>query len=435
MINLNGEICPVEMESGKLCGRPILSHGRCIFHMQEKEGKKEVIFDDRFKEEFSKMQNSKDIIELDFSNFIFPNRINFKGTIFKKPTFFNNAKFIEESDFSNTEFLEEVDFSDADFIKEADFSNVKFDNGAYFSEAQFVEKANFTYSKFGKLVVFSDVDFCKEAYFSNTKFIKEAEFSWVTFYKGAYFSKAQFNYKTNFSNSIFMDEVRFIHSKFNNKSFTNFNYCQFHKPKYVRFQNNDLSNVSFLYSDITEINFLNEKWAKKNGRLSVIDESRIKNDDTITYDTVAQLYRILRRNYEVNYRFEEAGNFFIGEMEMLRLDVSARFSNKILKMIELWLRRNFSLIGIYKYLSLYGESYFRPTIWAFIIIISYPLLIHWWFNTTSIITVEDFVYIDLRNSFASFFQIGNTYVIERMIGIPILGLLFIALKRKFERKK
>ncbi len=176
------------------------------------------------------------------------------------------------------------------------------------------------------------------------------------------------------------------------------------------------------------------RWAKKGGRLIVIDETRIGKDDT-TYGAVAQLYRRLRRNYESNYRFAEAGEFFIGEMEMRRLDVNTKFKSKRIREIILWFKRNFFLLGIYKHISLYGESYVRPAILAFIVIISYPLLMHWLFNASSIIQPDDFLYTDIRKSAASFFQMDSTYIIERIIGIPILGLLFIALKRKFERKK
>ena len=190
-----------------------------------------------------------------------------------------------------------------------------------------------------------------------------------------------------------------------------------------------------------DFNGVNEKTAKiiihlpKNLKVKHLPESRIMENETITYDAVAQLYRRLRRNYENNYRFAEAGGFFIGEMEMRRLDVTARFKNKYIRKIELWLKRNFSLIGIYKHLSLYGESYIRPVVWGLIVIILYPLVMHWLFNPTLTIQPIDFLNTNVRNSLASFFQMDNTYIMERIIGIPILGLLFIALKRNFERKR
>jgi len=196
---------------------------------------------------------------------------------------------------------------------------------------------------------------------------------------------------------------------------------------------------------------LDETWNKIKGRSIVVDEKLIGKEEFVTYGAVAQIYRRLRRNYESNLRFAEAGDFFIGEMEMRRLDVNTRFKNKILREIILWLKRNLSPLGIYKHLSLYGESYGRLVILAVFIIFSYPiidwlyglsfnLLSNWLYNTPSIkYNFVDFITktypSTIRNSIASFFQLESTYLGERLVGIPILGLLFIALKRKFERRK
>jgi hypothetical protein len=102
--------------------------------------------------------------------------------------------------------------------------------------------------------------------------------------------------------------------------------------------------------------------------------------------------------------------------------------------IVLWFKRNFSFLGLYKHICLYGESYYRPAIWAIIIILSYPTLMHWLFNA-SLPQSDDFLLTYLRKSAASFFQMESTYIGERIIGALLLGLLFIALKRQFERKK
>jgi hypothetical protein len=257
------------------------------------------------------------------------------------------------------------------------------------------------------------------------------DFGWAKFDKAAYFPDTQFDKKADFYASTFESEGLFTRMKFNNKSFIKFRYSQFLKPKHVQFYDINLSFFSFLCTDITEVEFLNEKWVKRNGRCIVRDESEILKDLDTTYDAVAQLYRRLRRNYEDNYRFAEAGDFFIGEMEMRRLDVKARLTNKNLKRIESWFRKNFSFLGIYKHLFLYGESYIRPAIWAIIVIVSYPMLVHWLINAS----IPNDLYTYLRNSSASFFQMDSSYIGERLIGVPLLGLLFIALKRKFERKK
>jgi len=378
VITLSDKICQVGMRDLNPCGRQIYKDkNKCIFHLENKSDEEAKTFETVFWKELEVMENDKDIEKLDFTQFIFPESISFQNHLFKKSIIFERAQFIN-----------------------GNFTGAKFNNKAWFSHAQFNTEVQFTSAQFND-----------EVYFVGTQFNNKT-----------YFLEVQFNNEANFGSAQFNNETYFRFSKFD-------------KPKVIRFLNINLKNVSFVYTDVSEVEFLNVEWARKNGRLIVADETRIGKDAWATYGAVAQLYRRLRQNYENNYRFAEAGDFFIGEMEMLRLDVKTTFKNENLRRIELCFKRNLSLLGIYKLLSLYGESYFRPIICTFIVIISYPLLMHWLLNTPFIIQFDDFLYIDIRNSIASFFQIGSTYTVERILGIPILGLLFIALKRKFERKK
>ncbi len=392
--------------------------------MEEKRVFKDGKFEEEFWNEFNRMEKNDDIKSLDFSNFIFPNPINFKGHEFKKKVYFIKAKFIKKADFREAQFSDIADFYEAQFGDEAYFGGSIFSDIADFDRAQFSNKVDFYEAKFSKM-----------ANFIRAKF-SFADFRGAKFSDIAIFRDAQFNNIAYFNRTEFMREGVFIDTKFNDKYLIIFNYSRFHKPKDVRFQNINLSTVSFSYTDISEVEFLNEKWEMKNGRLTLVDESRIIEDKTITYDAVAQLYRRLRRNYENNYRFAEAGDFFIGEMEMHRLNVTTEFKNEKLKKIELMFKRNFSLLGIYKHLSLYGESYWRPAILCLLVIVFYPITVvlyfHLRYNTPFF---ENLYGYSVGDSFASFFQFNNTFLIERLIGLILLGLLLIALKRKFERRK
>ncbi len=511
MITLSDEICPVKMSNENPCGRQRYKDKKeCIFHLENKSDEEAEIFEIAFWKELERMEKEKDIRELDFTRFIFPAPVDFHGHLFEKQV--------------------------------------------NFSHAQFNDKAVFSQAHFNNIAVFSNAHFNKNVYFSGTHFNKlKAYFSFVQFKESAYFRGTEFNY-VDFEGAVFWGAGDFIGTKFlsTNKdliSFGNgipyeeiifFENVKFHHPENVKFQNIDLSNVSFLNTDVSEVEFLDVNWKKipllklkfhVGSRLSVIDETRIGKDYSTTYGAVAQLYRRLRRNYETNYRFAEAGEFFIGEMEMRRLDVNTgylfnwnniwfdeipkindnprliefltkkfnidwvkmakikkiddqmaiyitdekkslelrlnaektkvnltiddgrtyeliakrengklniyntRFKSEKIRNADLWLRRNvFSLLGFYKYLSLYGESYVLPMIWAFAVIISYPMLMHWIFKA-SLPQSHDFLYDYVRTSAASFFQMESKYIGERIIGFLLLGLLFIALKRKFERKK
>lgn len=205
------------------------------------------------------------------------------------------------------------------------FSEAKFANKANFSETEFRDEADFSRAEFIEKAYFNETQFCNSAYFSEAKFSSKVDLSWAEFGNGAYFSQAQFNDEINFYMCVFKGDARFVSTEFNNESFINFEYTKFNKPKDVWFHNIDLGNVSFINTDVYEVDFSNEIGRKKKDMLVVVDESRIGKDEFTTYGAVAQLYRRLRRNYETNYRFAEAGDFFIGEMEMRRHDVNPEY--------------------------------------------------------------------------------------------------------------
>ena len=511
MITLSDEICPVKMSNENPCGRQrYKDKKKCIFHLEKKSDEEVKIFEIEFWKELKRMEKDKDIRELDFTRFIFPARIDFHGHLFEKHVNFSHAQFNDEAVFSHAHFNNIT----------AVFSNAHFKN-VYFSGAHFNKStAHFLYTHFEEL-----------AYFYGTEF-NDVAFEGAVFGGAGHFIGTKFLFGNkdliSFGNGILYEDI------------ISFEGVKFHHPENVKFQNIDLSNVSFLNTDVSEVEFLDVNWRKipllklkfhVGSRLSVVDEDRIGKDYSTTYGAVEQLYRRLRRNYETNYRFAEAGEFFIGEMEMRRLDVNTgylfnwnhiwfneipkindnprliefltkefgvdwvkiakikkiddkkaicvtdgknslelrlndektkvnltiddgrtyeliakrendklniyntRFKSEKIRNADLWLRRNvFSLLGLYKYISLYGESYTLPMIWSLAVIVSYPMLMHWIFYA-SLPQPDDSLYAYIRTSALSFFQMDNTYVGERIIGFLLLGLLFIALKRKFERKK
>ncbi len=87
---------------------------------------------------------------------------------------------------------------------------------------------------------------------------------------------------------------------------------------------------------------------------------------------VLSVYRNLRENYELRRRYDEAGKFFIRELEIKRKyrEVKSKDSSEYEIKKNCWCRRNiFSLTGWYHLLSNYGESLRRPTLAGIIIVI------------------------------------------------------------------
>src|SRR5919198_3619438 len=88
------------------------------------------------------------------------------------------------------------------------------------------------------------------------------------------------------------------------------------------------------------------------------------------FEEISKIYNQLRKNYESRLLFNEASNFFVGEMEAIRkshLNGSAR--QKLASLAY----------SLYKGLALYGESFFLPlVIWTPIVI---GIFVAWRFIT------------------------------------------------------
>jgi hypothetical protein len=241
-------------------------------------------------------------------------------------------------DFLGASFKGESFFAGRTFMGEADFEGAVFEGRANFSLAIFESKANFVGAVFKS-----------ETFFHDTLFKSEANFWYVVFQDSLLINGEEHNKK------IFCDEVCFRSVKFS-------------KPEKVEFQKVDLSKVRFLETNLREVNFTDVNWNKEEDkrRNRVFDElspgwlSFRLELKTFDYALIAQLYRRLRANYEENLRYSEAGDFYIGEMEMAR-----KAERNPLKKLP---------VLFYKAISNYGESYYRPLGWIAAILLIFPLL-------------------------------------------------------------
>ena len=84
----------------------------------------------------------------------------------------------------------------------------------------------------------------------------------------------------------------------------------------------DLGLVSFKGVDLSNVEFHNVRWLKPKRsffpRYMIIDEALLGKSKNTNYEEVSKIYNQLRKNYESNLLFNEASNFFIGEMEAIR---------------------------------------------------------------------------------------------------------------------
>jgi hypothetical protein len=200
----------------------------------------------------------------------------------------------------------------------------------------------------------------------------------------------------------------------------------------------DLSNVEF-----HNVRWLNPKTLFFPPRYIIIDEALLGKGEgkNTNYEEVSKIYNQLRKNYESKLLFNEASNFFIGEMEAIRKSLWNNTGRKKMASIPYFL---------YRALALYGESYFLPlVIWTPVLI---GIFTAWRFiiGQCSVQSATDMIsphilhtcsrYDPFLDSFAAYFQFPRSSTnpidtLERIVSIPILGTAFVAIKRKFERTK
>jgi uncharacterized protein YjbI with pentapeptide repeats len=468
-----------------------------------------------------------------FNGAQFTEEANFSGAQFTKEAYFNKAQFTEEANFSYAQFTEKAIFYNAQFTKEAYFNYVQFTKEAYFNEAQFTEEANFAYAQFTEKADFSGAQFTERANFNKAQFTEEADFSYAQFTKEAYFNKAQFTEEADFSyaqfaeanffeaqfhaessfnEAEFMNETDFSHSKFIQEAKfvdtifgfrSSFNYVLFRDPENVIFQTDDLSQVSLANTDISRIRFgENVKWGLANrptrylkiwgdvdkNKFKILEEREIETlvasngtVQNIALGSVLAVYRSLRENYEYRLRYDEAGEFFIREMEMKRkykevslkkneesqedaTAVDHRKDEQVIVEIQRnnWIIPNLSLTSLYYHLSRYGESFSRPTLFGIGIVLfstllwltqpnaaspdfsihdaTFPVMI----NSTDVGINSTNLGIAFKRSLTNFLpnlSFGTEtgaglldFAFKIVGGAVTFGLIIIALRRKFERK-
>jgi len=276
--------------------------------------------------------------------------VNFIGTKFNK-TSFTNAKFegnvdftgakLEKSEFLNTQFAD-VNFSGSEHFVTT-FSNIKIQNTANFERAK-LEKVDFIKSKFKGDAVFGEVDL-KEVKFHKVIFKGVTNFNESKVENYANFKESQFN-EVHFDNVKFLGEIDFCHTKFkgelsfiksefnkvdftyakikqakfintNFKGISKFNLVIFENPKEIIFDVKDLSKVSFMSTDITDIKFgENVRWGGNDSFKLIDEEIFVQSPQKQNLESLLALYRNLRENYENRFRYEDAKKIFEREINL-----------------------------------------------------------------------------------------------------------------------
>ncbi len=462
---------------------------------------------------------------VDFDSVIFEDQVMIAGTLMEKGFFRQCAfkKFanysitrIVEADFSESHFYENAKFTGAILYK-ASFIGTRFDSLANFADITSYDESNFSNITCNSEATFTGAQFLGLSYFHYSVFKERANFEGSIFLKRSNFANVVFEEgeKVTFNGSN-LSMISFVRTDITRVKFGDVRWRDGSKVldeedlewslkpivdwNYLRTHDIDNSDslIGFLRHngivDDSEIIIQNQN--EKTIRISKTENSKdislgtitlIENDKAVMLEvgnfsykliprdeneklfyslkiniqTVLAIYRNLRENYEYRLRYEEAGKFFLREMEIKR-KYQETVNNDIrnyYRGYHVTIRSDFtkslSLTGIYYNLARYGESILIPVVVGISVIIITTLLFalqlnpmdefslfksdqfHQLSNRTQVgiafdRSLTDFMPIFFGNSA---YKIGTfDHLIKLLGGIFTFGFIAIALRRKFERK-
>ena len=293
------------------------------------------------------------------------------------------VEFPEHFDSPERDFGVHLNLVGAVFHGNASFAKCRFVGGlsgrrlrvagtASFEGCEFFKTTSFTNATFESVTNFNSCQFAADALFGGTTFKGESTWRSARFVRGAQFIDATFHDTTDFSVVRFGNSLETNGSLFpgeTSEAVVYFRHVTMEEPRLVHFDGVDLSRVVFTGTDLSQVRFTGCTWARASRwpavlthalwagtRVALLDELATQDSSiSLRYrqPTVAQIcdqYAQLRLSYEASKQEIEAGEFYIGQMEMRRRGKDQK-----------WPYRLFGLGG-YNLLALYGESWFRPAL-------------------------------------------------------------------------
>jgi uncharacterized protein YjbI with pentapeptide repeats len=402
------DICMKPMTRG-LCGRPAQNwtdtgEHCCICHSHFVRKRRDL-----FDAAIARILKDQEADNYDFTGFVFPRDwIEFGVEEFEKPVAFTNTVFQGEVRFRQL-FVRRVDFGYARFDGKVEFCREhevkQFQDEVSFRAVRFMDSVTIR-AGFGASVGFEEAkfngnceldaaplehgaSFCRAQFqgttilgldssaavdFSESHVSGPATFRGSIFRRGIDLSYAEFDGNADFTYCIFGEsealadrgQTSFFKTRF--KRLVDFEIARinhemdfrsvvFDTPKRVYLVGVDLSNTRLSRCNLSEIQIHSVSWNRSKckwwhaNRNKVFDEARLfegrERPASREFQSVAHTYRRLQANYGDSYRYPEAGDFYIGEQEMLR-QAKGKF------------RRYFCWHFAYLLVSRYGESFKRP---------------------------------------------------------------------------
>jgi uncharacterized protein YjbI with pentapeptide repeats len=418
----------------------------------------------------------------DFHDTLFSDKANFHDSVFEgDKTRFLDVIFEGRANFEKTHFNCKIGFDGTTF-NHAKFSDVEFKDIAKFRKVIFEngEKVNFDVLKLEN-VSFLNTDITRVKFAENTNWggsdkftvIEEREpherflFTWDKVPESDEHLRGLMNFlKSHFGLIHYKGIVKA------NYATININNIQQKNDKNSYVDEVELKNNQIMHKLRIKVNNeRTEATLKIDGKICYDfcvkvqgGETKIYSSEYPSLDSIKSIYRNLRENYEYRLRYDEAGKFFIREMELKRLYrtlntlfTNGEFEDNVTQLRRNnWFRRNlFSLTGWYYHLALYGESLIRPMLAGVAIVLLSTLF---WLiqinpsaepsftNTVGLANATNFTVLQkaFERSMTDFLPLLSSpsevrpglidFVIKIIGGAVTFGLIAIALRRKFERR-
>ena len=289
---------------------------------------------------------------------------------------------------SNTKIYNDLDISSASINLYAPFIDMEVKGKSEFRNTQFKAGAIFNGAKFGDNVDFSEAQFYEYVKFDKTNFNENVNF-----------------YLTSFLSTGFFRDINEFNAEF-----------EMARLKNIAFRNCDLSKTRFKHVIFENCELSASKWKDE------IPEYYDYKKGELNALVVADTYRRIRQCLQKEGAFNEAGEFYIKEMNMKR--ASFKKKNK-----GLW-----ALYSLLLVTSNYGES-LKRIIFSFIAIISIFTGIYYLKFNFELSNALSFSAI---NSIALIYNQpanGLEWVIfaERLIGTFLTAVIIYTFTRKLSR--
>jgi len=336
--------------------------GSIICHSGQKD--KDIFL---FQSELDKLFSDEESEYFDLTGFCFPDGDYKLPMNFRKDVYFTFSRFYGNADFDFTVFHGKVEFAVSLFFDGASFIETVFERESIFANARFFKNVQFSRSLFEENADFSFVTFQSPAYFSSVGFNGSADFHHARAIQGALVSfDGEKGPRISFTSGA---------------DFTSFDVQADAKIRFRRisFQKCRLLELDATRAEITDVVWPNTPKLFRSSRRKAVQDELEPNSDWLEwhnlchkgseiepskyqYTLIAELYRRLQINYINNYRYSEAGDFHIGEQEMMR---------KAKGKIRQYLSTNF----LYKIISYYGESFTLPLFWLAFVLLLFPAVL------------------------------------------------------------